>query len=390
MDHFYVVLPSDSSEAYYPDNTVAHYKTKLPYRISGDYEVALIEFIYPNNMTQIYIPASLSADIYYDNDYITTWRMDEGYYKNVEVLTKYMSESLTTYVNAYRHRFSLQADESLQAVFTYDEKKMKFDYVYTNVPRRSKRARRYDARWEARLAQAAIRNERQRAKTERTRRIRQGAVISSGSSIPTGTTSDQPSTRAPTDTPLSSESTPSEPPVAVPTPPTVSSVDAAPAPSELPSSPKPAIAPTSTYVASTMKLDIQLNNNLMDRFGFDSWTDDTDITRYESAMEFDTHLDSRLMFIYCDVCAHGIVGDITAPLLKVVAPQGQQGRMVNMHYANPQYVPVANRDFDSIEINIKNEFGRAAPFDGGKSVVTLHFRRRNESVLRDTPVGQLV
>ena len=48
MSHFYVTLPSDSSMNTYPDNTVAHYVTKLPRPINldGDYEVALAELIY--------------------------------------------------------------------------------------------------------------------------------------------------------------------------------------------------------------------------------------------------------------------------------------------------------------------------------------------------------
>ena len=51
MNHFYVTLPSDSSIKYYPNNTVAHFTTKLPHRIrlDGDYEVGLAEFIYPHS-----------------------------------------------------------------------------------------------------------------------------------------------------------------------------------------------------------------------------------------------------------------------------------------------------------------------------------------------------
>ena len=49
--HFYVILPSDSSAEYYPDNTVARFVTKLPGRIclEGEYEMALVEIIYPHS-----------------------------------------------------------------------------------------------------------------------------------------------------------------------------------------------------------------------------------------------------------------------------------------------------------------------------------------------------
>jgi hypothetical protein len=50
-DHFFVTLPSDSSAKYYPNNTVACFVTKLPetIRLQGQYEMALVEIIYPHN-----------------------------------------------------------------------------------------------------------------------------------------------------------------------------------------------------------------------------------------------------------------------------------------------------------------------------------------------------
>jgi hypothetical protein len=45
--HFYVTLPLDSSEKYYPDNSVARFVTKLleTVRLDGEYEIALAEII---------------------------------------------------------------------------------------------------------------------------------------------------------------------------------------------------------------------------------------------------------------------------------------------------------------------------------------------------------
>jgi len=50
MEHFYVVLPSDSSSYYFPRNTIANFRTKLatPIEIEHDkWEVGLIEISYP-------------------------------------------------------------------------------------------------------------------------------------------------------------------------------------------------------------------------------------------------------------------------------------------------------------------------------------------------------
>lgn len=51
MNQFYVTLPSDSSVTYFPNNTIAHYTTKLAksLRFDGDYEVGLCELIYTNS-----------------------------------------------------------------------------------------------------------------------------------------------------------------------------------------------------------------------------------------------------------------------------------------------------------------------------------------------------
>ena len=50
MAHMYVVLPSNSSTDYFPDNTLANFKVKLgkPLVLDGQYEVALVELIYPH------------------------------------------------------------------------------------------------------------------------------------------------------------------------------------------------------------------------------------------------------------------------------------------------------------------------------------------------------
>ena len=50
-----MTLPSDSSMNTYPDNTVAHYVTKLarPIQLDGDYKAALTELIYPYSFHNI-------------------------------------------------------------------------------------------------------------------------------------------------------------------------------------------------------------------------------------------------------------------------------------------------------------------------------------------------
>ena len=51
MKDIYIVLPSNSSQIYYPENKLNCYTTKLysTLRLDGEYEVGLAEISYPQN-----------------------------------------------------------------------------------------------------------------------------------------------------------------------------------------------------------------------------------------------------------------------------------------------------------------------------------------------------
>src|SRR6266516_3714504 len=55
MTHFHLTLPSNSSEKYYPDNTLTHFVTKLHNNValSGEWEAALVDIMYPRNWYNI-------------------------------------------------------------------------------------------------------------------------------------------------------------------------------------------------------------------------------------------------------------------------------------------------------------------------------------------------
>ncbi len=81
------------------------------------------------------------------------------------------------------------------------------------------------------------------------------------------------------------------------------------------------------------------------------------------------------LFVYCDIAEHVPIGDTAAPLLRCVNIKGKRGENVCMLYDNPIYVPVQKKSFDTVEINIMTDSGDPVPFEGGRSSVTLHFRR---------------
>jgi hypothetical protein len=81
------------------------------------------------------------------------------------------------------------------------------------------------------------------------------------------------------------------------------------------------------------------------------------------------------LFIYCDLLEHVAVGDARAPLLRIVSAAGSNGEIVTKTFEEPVYVPLQKKNFDSIEIDIRDDLGRSIAFESGKVIVTLHFRR---------------
>ena len=73
------------------------------------------------------------------------------------------------------------------------------------------------------------------------------------------------------------------------------------------------------------------------------------------------------LFVYCDVLEHVVVGDVMAPLLRIVdmSRKKSYGRMHQV-LNPPVYVPVQKKHFDTIEINIMTDTGDVVPFVHGK------------------------
>ena len=89
------------------------------------------------------------------------------------------------------------------------------------------------------------------------------------------------------------------------------------------------------------------------------------------------------LYIYCDVLESIPVGDTMAPLLRIVDVSGtrsdEKQELTHVQYDQPRYFPVQKKTFDTIEIDIRDDTGESIPFDAGKLIVTLHFRRAKDS-----------
>ena len=82
------------------------------------------------------------------------------------------------------------------------------------------------------------------------------------------------------------------------------------------------------------------------------------------------------LYIYSDLVEPRVVGDVMAPLVRIVPVLGKHGENIMKSYENVHYIPLQRRSFETVEIDIKDRTGKTVPFERGTLNVTLHFRRR--------------
>lgn len=96
----------------------------------------------------------------------------------------------------------------------------------------------------------------------------------------------------------------------------------------------------------------------------------------QSPFVSDPNTSFPVMYVYCDLVEPQIVGDVQAPLLKIVTVQGKDSEIINVHYPRPFYLPVIRQHFQTIQVDIRLHSGSLVPFERGKVFAVLHFRLR--------------
>jgi len=87
-----------------------------------------------------------------------------------------------------------------------------------------------------------------------------------------------------------------------------------------------------------------------------------------------------IIYIYCDLVEYTTVGDTMAPLLRAVPAQGTFGDIISNVFNFPHYLPVLKKEFQQIEIAIKNDQNKSLALQYGKTLVKLHFRRKQKAL----------
>ena len=81
------------------------------------------------------------------------------------------------------------------------------------------------------------------------------------------------------------------------------------------------------------------------------------------------------IFTYCNIVQAQVVGDVNAKLIKTIPVEGTYGDTITRTFTNIQYLPVETKSFEDVEIVLSTDTGDPVPFERGKAVITLHFRK---------------
>lgn len=126
-------------------------------------------------------------------------------------------------------------------------------------------------------------------------------------------------------------------------------------------------------------ISFAMSPQLVKRLGYDEQVDPTPLSenrRIRAKNSFELDMGKNLMYVYSDIVSHGIVGDVSAPLLRVCnLPTSPTVRSIHLSFIDVHYKPVHKTHFESIAVSINTETGELMPFQSGKVLITLHFRR---------------
>ena len=81
-------------------------------------------------------------------------------------------------------------------------------------------------------------------------------------------------------------------------------------------------------------------------------------------------------FVYCDIVEYQLVGDANVPLLRTIPVSGQNGDVVVNSFDTVHYVGLSRSTFQEVKIHITDDTGLRVPFQHGRVIVKLHFRKK--------------
>ena len=83
------------------------------------------------------------------------------------------------------------------------------------------------------------------------------------------------------------------------------------------------------------------------------------------------------IYVYCNIVQPQIVGNTSVRLLRTIPVSLKSGDVITKTFTNIQCVPVQTKSFEDIEILLRTDTGDPVPFERGKVIATLYFRKQS-------------
>ena len=91
---------------------------------------------------------------------------------------------------------------------------------------------------------------------------------------------------------------------------------------------------------------------------------------------FDLSSGLNSIYVYSNVIEDCVVGNAVVPLLRTVLVSGNYGDLVQKIFIHPHYLPISQNRINDIEISLRDDQGSLIPFEFGKVLIKLHFRKK--------------
>ena len=118
--------------------------------------------------------------------------------------------------------------------------------------------------------------------------------------------------------------------------------------------------------------------------GYKSKNAGNSLNRHVGDFPVDITCGSQLIFVYIDIIEHQNVGDVRAPVIKIIESErrlrnGSINTVTPIHhksYTNLDYKPILSNNIQNIQVELRNETGKLIPFTGTeKVIVSLKFQK---------------
>ena len=127
-----------------------------------------------------------------------------------------------------------------------------------------------------------------------------------------------------------------------------------------------------------------ISNHGFIHIGYKSESVGNSLNRHVGDFPVDITCGSQLIFVYIDIIEHQNVGDVRAPVIKIIESErrlrnGSINTVTPIHhksYTNLDYKPILSNNIQNIQVELRNETGKLIPFTGtGKVIASLKFQK---------------